>query len=199
MAAKKTRKISKPAAKTKPAAKKKLSRKKAPKKKSAPKKTAAKRKAAPKKAPAKTKSTKKRSGATKKAASPKKRGAAALSPTDRRFGDTYDRLRALLNPYDEHLDVRRDGEAGYESWCTGEFRGREVFFAGVREGTAYVSFHFFPVYTQPDLLTGIDPALRKRMQGKSCFNFKTLEETLERSLEALIKTGFERYRDQGLV
>jgi hypothetical protein len=46
----------------------------------------------------------------------------------------------------------------------------------VRKGKSYVSFHLIPVYMFPDLLKGLSPALEKRMQGKSCFNFKTVRE-----------------------
>ena len=35
-----------------------------------------------------------------------------------------------------------------------------------------------PVYMFPDLLDGISPELRRRMQGKSCFNFKKAESAL---------------------
>ena len=47
-----------------------------------------------------------------------------------------------------------------------------MWFGGVRSGKAYVSYHLMPVYSHPALLEAISPALRRRMQGKSCFNFK---------------------------
>jgi hypothetical protein len=47
-----------------------------------------------------------------------------------------------------------------------------MFFGSVRLGKAYASFHLFPLYVTPELVNGISPALKKRMQGKSCFNFK---------------------------
>jgi hypothetical protein len=34
----------------------------------------------------------------------------------------------------------------------------------------YVIYHLMPVYLNPGLLEGMSPGLRKRMQGKSCFN-----------------------------
>ena len=39
----------------------------------------------------------------------------------------------------------------------------------------YVSFHFMPIYIDPTLRESLSPALRKRMQGKGCFNFSTIE------------------------
>ena len=56
-----------------------------------------------------------------------------------------------------------------------------------------------PVYLYPDLLDGISPALKKRMQGKSCFNFKQVDETLLAELESLTGKGFSRFQQEGLV
>jgi len=54
------------------------------------------------------------------------------------------------------------------------------------------------VYIFPDLLAGISDRLRKRMQGKSCFNFTTLDDATIAELSQLTATGFERFR-QGQV
>jgi len=45
----------------------------------------------------------------------------------------------------------------------------------------------------PGLLKGISPALKKRMQGKSCFNFKQPEPDLFAELTRLTKSGFDRF------
>ena len=50
-----------------------------------------------------------------------------------------------------------------------------------------------PVYMYPDLLKEISPELKKHMQGKSCFNFKTVEKSLFEELSQLTKQGFERF------
>ena len=51
-----------------------------------------------------------------------------------------------------------------------------MWFGAVRIGKAYVSYHLMPLYMNPTLTGTISTALRKRMQGKSCFNFKTAPE-----------------------
>lgn len=56
-----------------------------------------------------------------------------------------------------------------------------------------------PVYSFPDLLEGVSPALQTRMQGKSCFNFKDKDAALFRELAGLTKASFERYQQEGLV
>ena len=48
-----------------------------------------------------------------------------------------------------------------------------------------------PVYVEPSLLDGISPGLRRRMQGKSCFNFAKVDEALFAELEDLTRAGFE--------
>jgi hypothetical protein len=46
----------------------------------------------------------------------------------------------------------------------------------------------------PDLLDGLSEGLKKRMQGKSCFNFTTVDESYIAELAQLTKAGIERYR-----
>jgi len=47
-----------------------------------------------------------------------------------------------------------------------------MWFAEVRLGKAYVSYHLMPLYMNPTLQSAIPADLKKRMQGKTCFNFK---------------------------
>jgi hypothetical protein len=68
-----------------------------------------------------------------------------------------------------------------------------MWFGGVRRGKAYVSYHLMPVYTHPALAATISPALKKRMQGKSCFNFKTADPALFEELAALTAEGARLY------
>ena len=46
-------------------------------------------------------------------------------------------------------------------------------------------------------LEGISPALKKRMQGKSCFNFTTIDEPLFSELAELTRRGAEQFRHAG--
>ena len=49
-----------------------------------------------------------------------------------------------------------------------------------------------PVYGDPRLLADLSPELRKRMQGKSCFNFTRVDEGLLTELTDLTRRGYER-------
>ena len=48
-----------------------------------------------------------------------------------------------------------------------------------------------PVYGDPRLLADMSPELRKRMQGKSCFNFTRVDEGLFTELTDLTRRGYE--------
>jgi hypothetical protein len=74
-----------------------------------------------------------------------------------------------------------------------------LFFGAVKIGKRYVSFHLMPVYVHPDLLDGISPGLRKRMQGKSCFNFTKPDAALLAELERLTAAGFRRMQADGII
>ena len=56
-----------------------------------------------------------------------------------------------------------------------------------------------PVYVKPELLDGLSPELKARMQGKSCFNFTVAEKPLLRELAGLTKAAFASYQEQGFV
>jgi hypothetical protein len=60
-------------------------------------------------------------------------------------------------------------------------------------GKRYVSYHLMPIYARPQLLDGISVDLRRRMQGKSCFNFTSVDERLMGELEALTRRSFEAF------
>ena len=65
-------------------------------------------------------------------------------------------------------------------------------------GINYVSYYLMPVYIFPDLLSNLSPALKKRMQGKSCFNFTKIDEALFAELDRLTKRCIERSRAERL-
>ena len=77
--------------------------------------------------------------------------------------------------------------------------GREVWFGAVGTRKNYVSYHLMPVYRFPELLKGISPELKKRMQGKACFNFKEVDEKLFAELARLTEEGYKRFKAEKLV
>ena len=109
-------------------------------------------------------------------------------------------LRLILTPYANGLTVVRDA-AGTFSLSTKHILSnmKPLFFGGVEVNKRYVSFHLMPLYVFPDLLNSISPALRGRMQGKSCFNFRHVDLALFQELTALAATAHARYVQAGYV
>lgn len=70
-----------------------------------------------------------------------------------------------------------------------------MFFGAVRRSKTYIGYHLMPVYGRPSLLTGISPALKKRMQGKSCFNFKREDPALFHELADLTRRCAEAFAE----
>lgn len=109
------------------------------------------------------------------------------------FEAVFDRLRGIIEPYAREFHVAYDGPTSYgvDMAPEGE-RDPTSWFAGVRLGKAYVSYYLMPVYVEPSLLDDISPELRRRMQGKSCFNFRSVDEGLFAELAELTRRGYER-------
>jgi hypothetical protein len=109
------------------------------------------------------------------------------------FGVVFARLKAILDPYAHRMHVSSDqpGLFGVDMAPEAE-RNPTTWFAGVRQGKRYVSYYLMPVYVEPSLLDDVSPELKRRMQGKSCFNFTAVDERLLRELEALTREGYER-------
>jgi hypothetical protein len=101
----------------------------------------------------------------------------------------------------ESLQIRTPKPDQFELFGppTPRSQGREVWFGAVRIGKRYVSYHLMPVYACPDLLDRASPELKRRMQGKSCFNFTRLDESLFQELDTLTKLGYERFKKEGFI
>ena len=118
------------------------------------------------------------------------------------FHILYDRFSGMLRPYavgGMQLRERSPGNCELVGPATPNSKGREVWFGAARIGKRYVSYHLMPVYACPDLLDRISPELKKRMQGKSCFNFTRMDEKLFKELEVLTDQGYERFKKEGFI
>jgi hypothetical protein len=116
----------------------------------------------------------------------------AGKPT-RDFAAVDRRLRQILEPLRSRFAVTRDGPEG----MTVEIPGLEGkpwgYIAGVRRGKSYVSFYLMSVYSSPELMASMSPELRRRMQGKACFNFTKIDEPLFAELARLTEAGLEPF------
>src|SRR5574339_1115191 len=116
-------------------------------------------------------------------------------PTQNDFPVIFEQLKQIIEPYAPKLTVTVDTPHAYsldgpysEKWK------KVLFFSSVQIKKNYVSFYLMPVYLYPELLEDISPALKKHMQGKSCFNFKKVEPALFEELSQLTKRSSERFK-----
>ncbi len=110
------------------------------------------------------------------------------------FPSVFNKLKSILEPYSSKLITKIDTPVGFSlDGAYSEKWEKELFFGAVQIKKNYVSFYLMPVYMYPDLLRNISPELKKRMQGKSCFNFKRIDKSLFDELTQLTKQGFERF------
>ena len=118
-------------------------------------------------------------------------------PAQNEFPVVFEHLKKILKPYAKNLTVKADTPDSYyldgpysEKWK------KEIFFGSAQVKKNYVSFYLMPVYMYPELLKDISPELKKRMQGKSCFNFKKVEPNLFKELAELTKKGAVKFRQE---
>ena len=120
--------------------------------------------------------------------------------TNQGFGPLFSRLRDILRKHSDLLKVSAD-KPGY--YCLDlEFSpklGKNFPVGWVKIGKNYVSYHFMPVYMFPQLKEGLSGKLKKRMQGKSCFNFKVVDVELFEELDRLTVIGLRTSREKGFA
>ena len=117
-----------------------------------------------------------------------------------KFAAVFSALHAILAKHEQLMRVVRDTPGNYhlDAGYSERFK-RDIFFGGIKLNKSYVSYYLMPVYMHPELLKRVSPELKGRMQGKSCFNFKTIEPVLFKELTTLTKQGLERFKKEGLV
>lgn len=113
------------------------------------------------------------------------------------FSIVFEQLKNILKPYAEKLTLKVDtSDVYYIDGPYSEKWKKQLFFGSAQVKKNYVSFYLMPVYMYPDLLKDISPELKKRMQGKSCFNFKKVEPDLFTELNELTHKSAEKFQQE---
>lgn len=122
-------------------------------------------------------------------------------PTAKDFQSVYDELKKIMAPFARKTLKAHEapGQMQLIAPPVSRSRGKEVWFGAVKINKNYISYHLMPVYACPDLLESISPELKKRMQGKACFNFTTIDKALFQELKTLTKKGHQRFKTEGLI
>ena len=114
----------------------------------------------------------------------------------KQFEAIYARLCELLGKHKDKLSVGIEKPGTIWMSVIGEtYRGKPLYYAGARLGKNYVSYHLVTVYMNK---VRMSPELKKRMQGKGCFNFTSMDEKLFSELDKLTVEGLKNYSGKTL-
>jgi hypothetical protein len=111
-------------------------------------------------------------------------------------------LKPVLGKYAKRLTVRTDTPVEYTLVTKSaspfpQHKGHPLDFGSVKLGKAYVSLHLMPLYMNPAFTSTISAELKKRMQGKTCFNFKTSPDPAELSeLKRLTEEAVKQWAEK---
>lgn len=116
------------------------------------------------------------------------------------FEPVFAALKSVLKHHARTLKVLKDEPLEYTLVTkSNSNRGQPMWFGAVRAGKAYVSLHLMALYMNAPMNALVPPTLKKRMQGKACFNFKTIDKELLADVKALTQAGVDDYRKRGLL
>ena len=125
------------------------------------------------------------------------------------FDIVFARLKEILQKYSGSFTVKPDtatkyglyaaiGPATLKIWG-GKMKKPAMPVAWIETGKAYVSYHLMGVYENTKLLEGLSKELKARMQGKTCFNFKKIDEKIFRELDSLTAGSIDAFRRSGFI
>jgi hypothetical protein len=121
----------------------------------------------------------------------------------------FTRLRRLLLGHVTGLAVNKDaanhfsleapvGPATLKAWG-GKQKASRMPVAWVEVRKNYVSYHLMGIYMNPRLEARLSERLRAHMHGKSCFNFKSVDESLFKELDNVTEASLVALRKGGYV
>ena len=121
-------------------------------------------------------------------------------PDKSAFNQVFNELKSIFKPYARKMAVVSDTDTYYLLNTRYIMKNKQpLCFGGVRVGKNYVSFYLMSAYACPELLKSMSTDLKKRMQGKSCFNFKEVDKKLFAELKTLTKAGAAKFTDERFI
>ena len=105
------------------------------------------------------------------------------------FQPVFDRLRTMMLAAAPTMVVTKDTPGSLEL-RTAELDQKTKergWFGTVTIKKTYVAVHLLPLYTKPDLAAGCSADLSKRRQGKTCFNFRRIDDRMFDELNELMR------------
>ncbi len=117
------------------------------------------------------------------------------------FAGAFAGLRKILAAYEAAGVVVHDKPDHYYLNSTKRHptNKQPLMLGAVRRQKNYVSFYFMPIYCNPPLEASLSPALKKRMQGKACFNFTAPDQALFAELAQVTERGIAGFKKSGFM
>jgi len=116
------------------------------------------------------------------------------------FTNIYTQLKKVLKTCSANLECIQDSDQEYSLNTHYKLKNKKnLWFGAVQIKKNYVSFHLMPLYLNPALIQKISPELKKKMQGKSCFNFSKPDPHLFSELSQITKLCYSYYKDSGYI
>ncbi len=113
------------------------------------------------------------------------------------FVPVFTALRGMLKSFSHDVNVQTDQPGNFHTEIPSILhRGKPLYFAGVRLNKNYVSYYLMSGYYCPELLQGMSPELKKRKQGKACFNFTSVDSGCFAELEKLTAAGLKTFKTE---
>jgi len=107
----------------------------------------------------------------------------------------FTKLKSILEHYESSLTVLHNKSDNYYlNTPTTETNKKPEFFGAVQIKKSYVAVHLMPIYYYPELLDIVSEELKRKMQGKSCFNFNDIDNKLFEELKSLVEICFHKYK-----
>ncbi len=105
----------------------------------------------------------------------------------------FNTLRSIFEKYETNLSLLHNTNDNYYLNTAAKDNSKTDFFGAIQSKKSYISVHLMPIYYHPELLDNISEDLKKKMQGKSCFNFKDIDDKLLSELKLLTAVCFDKY------
>jgi hypothetical protein len=117
----------------------------------------------------------------------------------------YSSLKPVFSKVAKHLALRTDTQTEYALVTKSpspfpQHKGHPLDFGSLHVGKSYVSLHLMPLHMCPELNQTISAALKKRMQGKTCFNFaEDPDPALVAELKRLAENAFKQWSERNWI
>lgn len=127
-----------------------------------------------------------------------------LTPDERK--SIFETLKRALEKCAPPMAVSKDKEGVYElmgnkpvPYGSKKKIVPGMYFSSVVARKDMVSFYFFPLYYLKKDYQDLIPTLIKSLKGKTCFNFKKMEQLNAKELDIMLKKGVQAWKKSGYM